>query len=356
MPTEPMTRTDPARSSVEREPSDNPVLVRRLRGSAVESMHRGVWCLCDGTGAVLESAGMLTRPVFTRSAVKCIQALPLFETGAADSFAFTPLEIALAVASHNGEDAHTGPVAALLERLGLGSDDLRCGAQAPADPAAREALRADKRSPSQLHNNCSGKHAGFLALAKHLGVPVARYIDPKSEGQELVRQAVLDLTGVAPETLSVAIDGCSAPTFRMPLSGLATAFARVSSPDVGWSTFDEARRSACRRMLDAVAAHPSMIAGEYRRLCTEIARVTGGRLFPKIGAEGVYAIGVRDGRRGLAVKIEDGGIRALHAVVIGLIERFELATKRELEELAHWKEARLTNWAGLEVGTTEVLV
>jgi len=356
MPTEPMTRTDPAPSAAEGALPDNPVLVQRLRDGAVESQHRGVWCLCDGTGAVLEGDGALDHPVFTRSSVKCLQALPLFESGAADSFGFTPQEIALAVASHNGESAHTGLVAALLARLQLGPDDLRCGVQPPADPAAKEALRADGLQPSQLHNNCSGKHAGFLALARHLGVPVARYIDPDSEGQVLVKQAVLDLSGVDPATLSVAIDGCSAPTFRMPLPGLATAFARVSSPDVGWPTFDEARRSACKRMLDAVAAHPALIAGEYKRLCTEIARVTGGRLFPKIGAEGVYAIGVRDGRRGLAVKIDDGGIRAVHAVVIGLLERFDLVTKAEIDALLHWKQLRLTNWAGVDVGSTEVLV
>ena len=335
---------------------DNPVLARIWRDRAVESQHRGIWCLADGSGAVLEGDGAWDHPVYTRSSVKCLQALPLFESGAAERFRLTPTEIALAVASHNGEAAHTEPVSALLERLGLGPDDLLCGAQPPGDPTEKEALRAAGARPSTLHNNCSGKHAGFLALAKHLGVPTADYIDPDSAGQKLIKQAVIDISGVDERQLSVAIDGCSAPTFRMPLAALATAFARVTAPDEDWPTFDVARRAACHNMLDAVAAHPSMIAGEYKRLCTDIARVTRGRLFPKIGAEGVYAIGVRDRRCALAVKIDDGSRRALHAVVLGLLERFELLTKPELAALVHWKNARLTNWAGLDVGHTEVVV
>lgn len=331
---------------------DNPVLVQLWRGREVESQHRGSWVLTDASGSIVEGAGRFEAPIFTRSSVKCLQALPLLETGAAARFGFDDGDIALALASHNAEGCHTERVERTLSRLGLEVAALRCGAQPPGDPQARQSLRDERRAPSAVHNNCSGKHAGFLALALHLGVAPARYLDPESASQRLVRKAVADLTDVDASALGAAIDGCSAPTFRMPLRALATAFARVSNPE-GLAPL---RRSACERMLDAVAKHPVLLAGAHERLCTDIARVSGGRLFPKIGGEAVYAIGVRGGDRALAVKIDDGAGRALHAVVIALLRRFELATSAELEQLTAWEERSLRNWAGLEVGRTEVLV
>jgi L-asparaginase II len=331
---------------------ENPVLVRVWRGSAVESQHRGAWVLTDSAGRVIDGAGEWTRPVFVRSSIKCLQALPLLEIGAADRFDYSDAEVALALASHNAEPCHTEVVAGLLRRLGLSADDLRCGPQPPGDPETRARLQAEGRKPTALHNNCSGKHASFLALALHLGVPKSSYIDPASAGQVLVRESVLALTGVEPSELSTAVDGCSAPTFRMPLRGLATAFARVSNP----KSLAPARRAACERMLQAVAAHPVLIAGSRDRICTDIARATGGRIFPKVGGDAVYAIGVRGGDRGLAIKIDDGSNRGLHPVVVGLLRRFRLAAEPELAALAAWEQKSIRNWAGLEVGRTEVLV
>lgn len=331
---------------------DNPVLVHVRRGSAVESQHRGAWVLTDSAGRVIEGAGEWSRPVYVRSSIKCLQALPLLEIGAADRFDYSDAEVALALASHNAEPCHTDVVLGLLGRLGLAVDDLKCGAQPPGDAETRARLHAEGQKPSALHNNCSGKHASFLALALHLGVPKADYIDPASAGQVLVRQAVLEMSGVEPSELSTAVDGCSAPTFRLPLRGLATAFARVSNP----AALAAKRRAACEQMLRAVAAHPVLIAGSRDRICTDIARATGGRIFPKIGGDAVYAIGVRGGDRGLAVKIDDGSNRGLHPVVVALLRRFRLATETELAALAAWEQRSLRNWAGLEVGRTEVLV
>lgn len=331
---------------------DNPVLVQLWRGKDVESQHRGAWVLTDASGAILDGAGRFEAPIFTRSSVKCLQALPLLETGAAARFGFDDADVALALSSHNAEPCHTERVERTLARLGLDVQALRCGPQPPVDPDARRKLREERRSATALHNNCSGKHAGFLALALHLGVAPARYLDPESASQRLVRKAVADLTDVDVAELGCAIDGCSAPTFRMPLRALATAFARVSSP----SGLAPLRAAACERMLDSVARNPVLLAGSHQRLCTDIARVSGGRLFPKIGGEAVYALGVRGRERALAVKIDDGAGRALHAVVVALLRRFDLATSAELEQLAAWEERTVRNWAGLEVGRTEVLV
>jgi L-asparaginase II len=342
----PAIPTDPAAGA-------NPVLVELWRGGAVESVHRGSWVLCDGGGAVLDGAGDWETPVFSRSSIKALQALPLVESGAADRFGFEPADLALAVSSHNGEPCHTERAAAMLARIELGEPDLRCGVHPPGDPDVAFALRARGERPSQLHNNCSGKHAGFLAVARHLAAPTASYLDPDGPGQRLVCRAVGEMARLDPDALAFGIDGCSAPNWRLPLRGIATAFARLATPD-GGGDLAPGRAAACRRILDAVAANPILIAGSQRRACTDLARATGGRLFPKIGAEGVYVIGVRDGDRGLAIKLDDGGKRGLLALVFALVERLGLAGPAELERLAAWRDRRQTNHAGLEVGRIEV--
>lgn len=329
---------------------DNPVLCAITRGDFVESVHRGAWALVDGSGAVREAGGSIEAPVFARSSIKSMQVLPLIETGAAARYALTDAEVALAVSSHNAEACHTSGVESLLGRLELGVEHLLCGAQIPGDPAARAALREAGTRPTAVHNNCSGKHAGFLALALHHGMDPARYLDPEGPSQTLVREAVIEVCGLDEAALTTAVDGCSAPTFRMPLVSMATGIARVANPE----GLGPERRAACTRVLDAVAAHPELIAGRHRRLCTDLGKVTGGRLLPKIGAEGVYLVGARGADRGLAVKIDDGGGRALHAVVVELLNRFGLLEPEEYEALAKWRDAELRNWAGIHVGKTEV--
>lgn len=330
---------------------DNPVLARVWRGGAVESQHRGAWALCDTAGNVLEGEGHGDHPTFLRSSTKALQALPLLESGAADRIDLSDAELALAIASHDAEEVHTRVVAALLDRLGLDARDLCCGAHPPGNSDARFELRRSGRAPTALHNNCSGKHAGFLALARFLGDRMEDYLDPASRAQTAVRRAVVEMTGVDDSRVDTAIDGCSAPTFRLPLTGLATGFARLATPD----GLAPPRRAACERMLRVVERHPTLIAGSKKRICTDIARASGGRLFPKVGAEAVYAVGLAGGDRALAVKIDDGGLRALHAVVVDLLERLHLADADVLADLEHWRSTPLRNWAGLEVGRLEVV-
>lgn len=330
---------------------DDPILVQVYRGEHVESVHRAAWVLTDTTGAVLDSAGDPSAPFFMRSSTKALQALPLIESGAAARFGYGPQELALALASHNAEPCHTTVVKDVLARLDLDVSALQCGPQVPTDPDERHALEARGEEPTAVHNNCSGKHAGFLALATHLGEDPGSYLAPESRTQQLVREAVLAMSGVDESELSTAVDGCSAPTFRFPLRGLATAFARIANPD----GLEEPRRDACNMMLDAVARHPELIAGHHKRICTDLARVTGGRLFPKIGAEGVYGIGVRGADRALAIKMDDGGLRGLSVLILHLLRRFGLASAAELEELSSWSAGPIQNWAGLEVGHIEVL-
>lgn len=344
----PQSRPAPVRSAATY--PDNPVLLRVWRGDWVESQHRGAWVLVDAAGRVLEGAGAFDAPVFARSSVKSLQALPLIESGAADRFGLTTEELALVLSSHGGEDCHTGPVGRLLARLGLGPEALRCGAHAPFDARAREELAGRGQRPSTLHNNCSGKHAGFLCLACHLGVAPERYLDPAGLVQQAVRGVVEAMAGAAPGEVETAVDGCSAPTFRLPLSKLATAIARVANPE----SLAPARRAACERILEAAARHPELIAGTRKRLCTDLLRVSAGRLFPKIGGDAVYVVGARGAGRALAVKVDDGESRGLAPVVLALCERFGFLGGQELERLGEWRAGITRNWAGLEVGRLEV--
>ncbi len=325
---------------------DAPVLASVWRGGEIESVHRGSWCLVDSGGHVVEQAGAIEHPFFTRSAVKCLQVLPLFESGAAERFRVTDEEVALAVSSHNAEDCHVRTAAGLLGRIGLAEADLGCGPQPPGDVTSRLALAERGHSPGRIHNNCSGKHAGFLALTKHLGADPARYLDFESESQVMVRAAVAEMCGVAPESLGRAVDGCSAPTFRMPLRAVAAAFARYTTPD----GLAPERRAAAERVVESVRRHPVLLAGRSKRLCTALVEASGGALFPKIGAEAVYTIGVPGRDLGLAVKVDDGGLRGLHAVVVGLLRRFDLIDDSAARSLERYAQRTLRNWDGVEIG------
>lgn len=343
--------TDATSSEPSADPAVEPVQVRVWRGEHVESEHRGAWVVTDTDGRVVDQGGSAGLPVWARSTVKALQVLPLLESGGAEACELRESELALACASHNAEPQHTERVRRLLERIDLDVADLQCGSQPPGDPDVRNALRAAGGSPTALHNNCSGKHAGFLALARHLQVAPEQYLDPTGAVQLRVRSAVAEMCSVDEAQIPLATDGCSAPTFRLPLDRMATAFARIANPE----GLDADRAQACERIQAAVARYPELIAGRYKRICTDLVRVSDGRLFAKVGAEGVYVIGVRGAGVGLAVKLSDGQGRGLFPLVVDLCERFGWLEGAALDELGRWRAGDLTNWAGRTVGRTEVL-
>lgn len=323
--------------------SDNPPLLRLFRSGQLESIHRGAWVLVDVDGAIIEGSGDSEQTIYPRSASKSLQALPLVESGAADRFGFDDRHLALALASHSGQPIHTRVAADGLDRLGLDASALQCGPQRPfgVGPPA-EAQR--------IINNCSGKHVGFLAVAVHLGTDPVDYLDPKGTVQQQVRAAVVDMTDTPAEELGDALDGCSAPTFHLPLSALALGLARVANPD----GLAPERAAACRRLTDAAQAHPELVAGTDERFCTDILRVTGGRIFAKIGAEGVYVFGIVGEGLGFAGKVDDGNARGLYPVMIDLLLRRGLISRREAEALDQWGTSTLRNWDGLEIGHVEI--
>ncbi|HYF57008.1 MAG TPA: asparaginase, partial [Salinarimonas sp.] len=296
---------------------DNPVLVDVARGPLVESCHRGALCVADADGTVLLSLGDVERPVFPRSAVKAIQALPLVAGGAADRLGLTDAEIALAISSHSGEPAHVETADAMLAKAGCDPSCLACGGHWPMDQAAARALEARGGTPTRLHDNCSGKHAGFLCLACGLDAPREGYERAVHPVQGLVRAALEDVTGACHTPDVMAVDGCSIPTYAVPLPSLAYGFARFGT---GAGLPPETGRAAAR-IRRAAAAHPFMVAGTGR-FDTRLMERLRERAFVKTGAEGVYCAALPEVGLGVALKCDDGATRAAEAILASLVLRF----------------------------------
>lgn len=320
--------------------------VHVYRGDIVESRHPVRFAIADATGRILHASGTSDRPVYPRSAIKMLQAIPLVESGAADRFGVTPAELALACASHNGEPCHADAVAAWLQRLGLAVDDLECGVHAPSHAPSALALVARGTIPCSLHNNCSGKHAGMLTLAKHLDVDPKGYIEPDHPVQQAIRQALEGLTDYTPWP-APAIDGCGIPTFAVPLSNLARAMARFAAADDP----DPKRADACARLAKAMTQHPYMVAGEGRP-CTAMMEALHG-VVAKTGAEGVYTAALPEHGLGIALKVEDGATRASSVALMAVLEGLGAVDDKMRDRLKDVARPILKNHAGTVIGHVE---
>lgn len=317
-------------------------MVEIWRGGLLESLHSGHAVICGPDGSVVEAWGNPGAVIYPRSSCKMLQALPLVESGAADAAGLTPALLALSCASHQGAALHVDAVGRWLQDLGLGESDLRCGAHEPYDRAERDRLIRSDETPCQYHNNCSGKHAGFLTMNRHLKAG-PDYVEPDHPLQKAIRAAFEDVTGE--DSPGYGIDGCSAPNFATSVEGLARAMAWfAAAPETG-----SARDRAAVRLRQAMAAHPEFVAGEGRA-CTELMRAMGGRVALKTGAEAVFVAILPDQKLGIALKIVDGATRASEAAICGLLVRLGVlepdhpATRKRLNGVQR-------NWRGLETGT-----
>src|SRR5258706_3764046 len=281
----------------------NPVLVEVTRGPLVESVHRGAVAVADARGALRLSLGNVERPIFPRSALKPIQAVPLIETGAADAFAVSDEELALACASHSGEPQHTERIAAWQRRIGCSAADLACGPHRPVHEPTASAMIVRGERWTSLHNNCSGKHTGFMTLARGLGVPVANYQEHDHPVQRAVEATLKEMAGLT-DPLPYGIDGCTVPNFAVPLAALARAVAQIADPDA----LPLGRADVRRRILAAMTDYPELVAGTGRP-CTLLMRQNP-KIAVKTGAEGVYVAILPELGLGVAVKIDDGAARA----------------------------------------------
>ncbi len=312
-------------------------MVEVWRGEFLELRHRGHAAVCDASGAVVEGWGDPEAVILPRSSCKMIQALPLAESG----IELDDERLALACASHEGAAIHVERVRAWLAELGLADDDLRCGAQPPRDTAERNAMIRNGGAPQQVHNNCSGKHAGFLALGRRLGGG-PEYVEPDHPVQRAVREAFEDVTG-APSP-GFAIDGCSAPNFATTLSGLARAMARFAAAR---DDAAGARDRAAARLVRAMTAHPLLVAGEGRA-CSLLMQSMNG-VAVKTGAEGVFVAILPEQRLGVAIKIADGATRAAEVAVATILARLGVL-EPTAPGAADLLRPQIRNWRGVTTG------
>ena len=331
-------------------------LVEVTRGAITESRHRGHIVVVEPDGNIVNYLGSPQNVTFLRSSAKPFQALPLLTSGAADRYEFTDREVALACASHNGESIHTELASSMLQKIGLGPEALKCGIHEPYSVEVAGNLRLQGKMPNVLQNNCSGKHAGMLAVAKHIGAPIDNYHLAENPVQKAIADVMSQFSDVAVTDMSVAIDGCAVPVFGITVKAMALAYARLVSPP---ATFDKPTRDACARIVRVMSAYPELIGGTSDRLDTEIMRAAPGRLISKVGAEGVYTAGIVPCEEwprglGLALKIEDGDDkRARPTVVVETLRQLGVLRDKSLDAVARYAFFPVSNRPGEVVGEVQ---
>jgi L-asparaginase II len=280
--------------------------------------------------------------VYARSALKPFQALPLVTDGAAAQFGLSAKELALCCASHGGEPRHVEAARSILRKIGVEEEALACGPHLPLHEGTARAMRQSGHEPTRIHNNCSGKHAGMIALARARGWPTAGYHRAEHALQQLLQEEIAGWMQVPAEEIATAIDGCGVPTYALPLHRLAHGFGRLAAA---------ARRGeeAPRRIVEAMVEWPEYVGGTDR-LCTQLMRATDGRIFAKVGAEGVYCAGIPGAELGIALKVEDGATRASEPALLAVLRNLGLLSDEDMATLARWAEPDIANTRGERVG------
>ena len=331
----------------------NLLLTILMRADRIECVHRGRLAVATTAGPLF-TAGDADAPTYPRSALKPFQALPLLEDDLDRTLGLDAREVTLTCASHGGDERHVEVAASLLKKGGFEPSALLCGKHPPVDDAAARRLVAQGREFTVLHHNCSGKHAGMLIQARHAKAPTESYVDPDHPIQRRIRARIAEFAGLSPDAIGVAIDGCSAPAFSLPLAALARAMARFADP----REFAAPIAGAARRLFDATVAEPHYLSGR-RRFDHAVMKAGGKRVFCKSGAEGVVALAIRPPRAGLpalgiAIKVDDGSARGHHLPALALLRWLGFEPPAAPEELASSVDPVLRNHRGLEVGRVEV--
>lgn len=323
-----------------------------VRGHIAESRHRVQAVVVRADGTVRAATAHPERPTSFRSAAKPFQLLPFVERGHADRMGLSEPELAIMAASHSGSRAHLRIVEGLLSRMGLTHEALACGYHDPMDAGSLEDVRRDPALRTALYNNCSGKHTGMLAFCQAEGWPIAGYEQATHPLQLLMRETVAACCDMSPESVLTGIDGCSVPVFGMPLSQMALGYAHIAE---AMAKGGGPRPSALQRIARVMTRHPVVVEGEGR-LATDLMRATGGRLLAKSGAEGLLLVADPARGEGVAIKCEDGAMRALGPATVELLEVCGLLQRSELAALAVHRRTPVTNAAGAEVGHLEARV
>lgn len=324
--------------------------VRVMRGARVESVHQAAACAAEPDGTIVLKIGTVETPVFLRSSAKPFIAAASVRAGVVEAFGFGERELAVMCASHNGEPGHTEVVAAMLERIGATIDDLACGVQTPSYEPAAAALAERGEAPSALHHNCSGKHAGILALAKLLGAPFAGYLEASHPAQRAILALCERVSDDVFDGDKLAVDGCGIPVYATTLHRAAVSFARFATLE----GLDDADATALARVSSAMTNEPWLVAGTGR-FDTDLMRATDGRVVAKAGAEAVHCDALLDAGLGLAVKIVDGGRRATAPATIALLDALRVLEPSARAALQPHARLTVRNVAGAPVGEVSVL-
>jgi L-asparaginase II len=318
------------------------VLAEVRRGPLVECRHYGAVAVAAADGTLLASAGEPGLQTYFRSSAKPFQALPIITSGAADEYRFTDAELAVCSASHNGEPAHLEVVAGLLARLGLADSHLQCGVVPPIDRAEAAKVATGQLAATPRHCDCSGKHSGMLAVCKRRGYPLGSYRDPNHPLQREILGLMSDFLGLPVADIPLGTDGCGVPTFAAPVGRIARAWALLAAPPAPY-------QDAARRILDAMAAEPYMVAGRGR-ICTDLMTLTGPSVVVKTGAEAVFCLALRERGWGVAIKVEDGNSRAMPVIVASVLQQLGLWDEATVEQFFARQSPQVRNNAGAVVG------
>ncbi|HHT01739.1 MAG TPA: asparaginase [Firmicutes bacterium] len=323
----------------------SPELVHMYRGGLLDCIYRGDVAVVDALGNVQFWVGNVEKVAFLRSAAKPVQVLPVLTSGAIERFGIQPPEVAIMAASHSGEERHVAVVKGILDKLGLEPSHLQCGTHVPFLGPSPYAIYQRGEEPTALHNACSGKHCGMLALALQQGWDLIDYVDLGHPVQQQMLHAFAEVADMAGEEVEIGIDGCGVPVFGVTLRKMAYCYARLVMPE----RLPERWRAAARQITTAMTAHPEMVGGEAR-LCTDAMRVVGNGLIAKLGADGIYCFGIPQLGLGVAIKAEDGNLRAVEAAAVEVLAQLGVLDEKQLQDLSRYHRPQNYSCRGDVVG------
>ena len=322
------------------------LITQVTRSGQVESFHVGYGVIVDASGAIVKAYGDTQYLPYVRSSAKPMQGMAVLRSGAYAEFKLTPAELAVICSSHSGEPVHTQTVTQVFSKAGIGPELLACGIHPPIHRASAKALQAAGTAPQQIHNNCSGKHAGMLAACVQLGYSPEDYLNPEHPVQQYIYDIVKEYASA--DNIHRGVDGCSAPVFYLPLQKVAMAFAKISTQETGET----------RQIFQAMTGHPHLVGGEGR-FDTALMESYPERVMSKGGAEAVSAAGfiMPDGQvYGLAVKVLDGNYRAIGQMVLKMLVDIGFVKEPVSKKLMRWWQPELKNHAKHIIGTTRTII
>ena len=327
----------------------NPILIESYRGKTLESFHRGAVCVVDEDGKNVFSIGDSQQLCYPRSTMKLFQHLPFLQSKEFEQVNISSSQLAVMCGSHNGEIQHQKEAESILKLAGLEVNQLQCGGQIPELVKDRIELYKSGEKPNHLHNNCSGKHAGFLLYCKLKGWPLDNYLDPEHPLQKEIKQVVSDIYEFPVNQLALGKDGCSAPVYAMPLYHQALSYKNLVRPDKHNIVY----KKSLETIVEACTQHPFMVAGN-KRYCTQLMEVAGEQVVAKTGADGVYCLGLRKKGWGVAIKIDDGAMGPQYMVAQHLLEKFINLSSEACEKLKNYHTEEKYNFSKKHVGKLSV--